>query len=153
MKRFLKILFPVLTFSVMVFILSNSLSSQKKVVETTHNIAGAVEEKIEQITDEKVTLSDKQKVIIVKLGHLSEFMLFALFLTLSVFFLGGDPKAMCHSIILCVVILALADEQLQILGDKRGSRISDAIIDLAGGILGYATGRGVTFLVKRKVSR
>lgn len=150
MKRFLKILFPVLTFLAMLFILYNSASPGEKTVETTSDIAGIIEEQIQHVTDEPVSVTDEQKVMISKVGHLLEYIAFSLFLSLSVFVLGGDVEKMAFHVLLCVVFLALADEQLQIVSADRGSRVSDVIIDLAGGMIGYGAARILCFLRKRR---
>ena len=150
MKRFFKFFLPFLTFLAMLLILVNSTSTGEKTVETTTDIAGVIEEQIEAVTDQKVTFSDSQKVKISKIGHFWEYTAFALFLSLSVVVWGGDLGKMIFHVLFCTVFLALADEQIQFFILDRGSRVSDVIIDLAGGFFGFGVAFASCYLWKRR---
>lgn len=141
MKRFFKFFFPFLTFLTMLFILNNSASTAEQVGKTTGDIAEVIEEQVGSVTHQNVTFSGEQKVMISKIGHFLEYAFFALFLSLSVTALGQSLGEMFFHVLFCTVFLALADEQLQFLFLDRGSRVSDVIIDLAGGFFGYGIAR------------
>ncbi len=150
MKRFFRFLLPFLTFLAMLFILINSTSTGEKTVETTTDIAGVIEEQVGTVTDQPVSISDSQKVMISKIGHLLEYAAFALFLSLSVFVFGGNLGEKVLSVLFCTVFLALADEQIQFLILDRGSRVSDVIIDLAGGFFGFGIAFVSCYIWKRR---
>ncbi len=139
MKRFLKFLWPFLTFLSMLFILVNGTSTSGKAIVSSSDIAGVIEDQVSSITHQDVSFSSKDRVKISKIGHFLEYGAFALFLSLSAFSWGGKPEALVFHILFCTVFLALTDEQIQFLILDRGSRVSDVIIDLAGGFAGYGT--------------
>lgn len=137
----------------MLVILVNSTSTKEETKEITSDIAGVIEEQIGGVTNEQVELTGPQRVMISKIGHFLEYTLFALLLSLSVAVWGGNLFQIVFQVLFCTVFLALTDEQIQFLALDRGSRVSDVIIDLAGGFTGYGLALVSNYLWKRRKER
>ena len=140
MKRYLRVLMPVLTFLVLAFILSNSLSDQSQ-AEEKRNLA------IKLVTEK--TFKRSVLACIAKIFHMLEYSAFSFCLTSSVLLLGDGLKNRFERILLCGMTLAMADELIQSLFSGRGSKLTDVLVDTAGIMIGYALTIGIGLLLKK----
>ncbi len=140
MKRFLRVFMPILTFLVILFILSNSLSDQSN-----------AEEKRDVVVKIITGKSFKRQVLslIAKLFHVIEYAAFSFCLTSSSILLGDGLKSRFERILLCGMTLALSDELIQSLLDGRGSRLTDVLVDTAGIMIGYAVAVCIFRFIKK----
>lgn len=143
MKRFLKVLFPVLTILAILFIFSNSLSSGAEAGAKRGFVVGILQKVFQFFTGKEILFTDASLAVVSKLFHVFEFFLFSFFLTTSVFLRREGFENVFWQVLLCGVFTALADEQLQMLSANRGPRLSDVYVDLAGVLIGFA----VSFLI------
>lgn len=139
MKGVVRWILPILTLLTLVFIFSNSLEPQKKAEAKRQEVVDLVQD----ATGSEKNLEEKALALISKCFHVAEFALFSFLLSLQVIASGRERGY--ESVLLCGVICALADEQLQLIAAGRGSRLSDVLVDLAGVMLGY----GVAYLLLR----
>lgn len=140
MKRYLRVIMPVLTFLVLFFILSNSLSDQSQAEEKRDLVVKLIMGK---------TFKRRIMACIAKLFHLLEYAAFSFCLTSSVHLLGDGLKNRFERILLCGMTLAIGDELIQSLFSGRGSRLTDVLVDTAGIMVGYAVATGVRCLAKK----
>ena len=129
MKRYLRVIMPILAFLVLVFILSNSLSAQPQ-AETKRDVV------VKIVTGR--TFKRQIMACISKLFHMMEYAAFSFCLTSSVILLGDGLRNRFERILLCGMTLAIADEMVQSLFSGRGSKLTDVLIDTAGIMIGYA---------------
>ncbi len=141
MKRFLRIAMPILTFLLIVFIFSNSLSNGEQ--------AGAKRDFFVKLFTEK-NLSPRILTSVAKLFHMMEYAAFSFCLTGSVYLLGDGLKNRFERILLCGMTLAIADEMIQTLFSGRGSRLTDVLVDTAGVMIGYAVSFLIVYCVQKK---
>ena len=137
MKRFFSFVFPILTLLSLLYIFSNSLASEPEAMKKKSAVVKEVEKIIEVITKEEVELDAKKLPVVSKIAHVIEFSAFSFFFTASVIHFGASPKKQYYQILFTGCMVALADEQLQLLSNGRNSRVSDVVIDLAGVWIGY----------------
>lgn len=140
MKRYLRVLMPVLTFLVLLFILSNSLSDQSQAEGKRDLVVKLIAGK---------TFKRSVMACIAKLFHMLEYAAFSFCLTSSVLLLGDALKNRFERILLCGMTLAIADELIQSLFSGRGSRLTDVLVDTAGIMIGYALVVGIGCLLKK----
>ena len=140
MKRYLRVVMPILTFLVLAFILSNSLSDQSQAEGKRDLVVKLIMGK---------TFDRRVMACIAKLFHLLEYAAFSFCLTSSVVLLGDGLKNRFERILLCGMTLALADELVQSLFSGRGSRLTDVLVDTAGIMVGYALVTGIGYLAKK----
>lgn len=129
MKRFLRVLFPILTFLVIAFILSNSFS------DSLH--AEAKRDAVVRVVTGSSSFSKQALKVVAKLFHTMEFAGFSFCLTASVLLLGDQKKCSFERVLLCGIFLAVTDELIQTISSGRGSRVTDVVVDTAGIIIGY----------------
>lgn len=137
MEKFLKVLFPILTLLSMLYIFSNSLATGQEASGKRDGVVEVVEEVVEAVTGEEVTFTQANKNVFSKLFHVFEFCAFSFCLSTSIYLHRKGLRGAFQQILLCGVLTALADEQLQMLSPERGSRLSDVFVDLAGVLIGF----------------
>lgn len=140
MKRYLRVIMPILTFLVLFFILSNSLSDQ--------SLAEGKRDLVVKLIVGK-TFERRVMTCIAKLFHMLEYAAFSFCLTSSVVLLGDGLKKRFERILLCGMTLAMGDELIQSLFSGRGSRLTDVLVDTAGIMVGYAVVMGIRCLMKK----
>lgn len=145
MKRYLRVILPILTFLVIAFILSNSFSDGAQATAKRDFVVKAV-------AGEKNFARLSMKVI-AKLFHMMEYAAFSFFLTESVLVLGDMKSGRFERILLCGVMLAITDEMIQSLFSGRGSRLTDVLVDGAGVMVGYAVALFLAYLVKKRIEK
>ena len=142
MKRFLRVLMPILVFLVMIFILSNSLSNGTQ-ASTKRDFV------VKIVTGEK----NYQKIsipVVAKIFHMMEYAAFSACLTGAVLLLGDLKNSRFERILLCGIILALSDELIQSLFSGRGSKLTDVLVDIAGIMIGYVVAMLISYLIKKR---
>ena len=128
MKRFLRILFPILALLVIAFIFTNSFS------DSLH--AQAKRDTVVKVVTGSSSFTKQALRVVSKIFHTMEYAAFSFCLTVSCL-LYGDLKARLERILLCGVFVAVTDELIQTISSGRGSRVSDVVVDTAGILLGY----------------
>ncbi|MBE6713310.1 MAG: VanZ family protein [Ruminococcaceae bacterium] len=138
MKRYMRVILPVLTFLVIAFIFSNSLSSGAQASAKRGFVVDLVQEIVSAVGGDEPDFSVGGLAVVSKCFHVTEFALFSFCLTCSVILLGDYRNGRFEKIILCGMTLALTDEHLQKLSEGRGPALTDVLVDLAGVMIGYA---------------
>ena len=141
MKRYLRIIMPILAFLVIIFILSNSFSNSTTASEKRDFVVKTVTGK---------TFSQRVLSSVAKLFHMMEYAAFSFCLTSSVFLLGNGLKNRFERILLCGMTLALTDELIQTMFSGRGSRVTDVLVDTAGIMVGYAVVIVITKILAKR---
>ena len=141
MKRYLRIIMPILAFLVVIFILSNSFSNSTTANEKRDFVVKTVTGK---------TFSQRVLSSVAKLFHMMEYAAFSFCLTSSVFLLGNGLKNRFERILLCGMTLALTDELIQTMFSGRGSRVTDVLVDTAGIMVGYAVVIVITKILAKR---
>lgn len=141
MKRYLRIIMPILAFLVVIFILSNSFSNSTTASEKRDFVVKTVTGK---------TFSQRVLSSVAKLFHMMEYAAFSFCLTSSVFLLGNGLKNRFERILLCGMTLALTDELIQTMFSGRGSRVTDVLVDTAGIMVGYAVVIVITKILAKR---
>lgn len=141
MKRYLRIIMPILAFLVVIFILSNSFSNSTTASEKRDFVVKTVTGK---------TFSQRVLSSVAKLFHMMEYAAFSFCLTSSVFLLGNGLKNRFERILLCGMTLALTDELIQTMFSGRGSRVTDVLVDTAGTMVGYAVVIVITKILAKR---
>ena len=140
MKRYLRVIMPIMAFLVLLFILSNSLSDASQ--------AEAKRDAVVKVVTGK-TVQQQFLSCVAKLFHMLEYAAFSFCLTSSVILLGDGLKNRFERILLCGMTLAIADELIQSLFSGRGSKLTDVLIDTAGVMIGYAVAVLCAFVIKK----
>ena len=153
MKRFVKYCLPILTIFSLCLILYNSMQQSYSFFHKEEVLSDVVEQVVENVTHNEVTVNLVGKGVFSKLAHVLEFGAFSLFFALSVFVFHGADKSAYYRILYACLIVALADEQLQSLDPSRTDRVSDILIDLASCMMGYALAKGIFYFVQRRKKR
>lgn len=140
MKRYLRVIMPILAFLVIIFILSNSLSDGIQAEARRNAVVKVVTGK-----------SFKQQFLacIAKIFHMMEYGAFSFCLTSSVILLGDGLQSRFERILLCGMTLAITDELIQSLRSGRGSKLTDVVVDMAGIMVGYAVAVLLPRLIKK----
>ncbi|MBQ3075736.1 MAG: VanZ family protein [Clostridia bacterium] len=149
MKRVLKRLMPLLTFLVIAFILSNSLSNGTQANAKRGFVVEIVQEVVSLFAGDRPEFTQQHLAVFAKCFHVLEFALFSFCLTWSVILLGDYQNGRFERILLCGMALALADEHLQTLSVGRGPALTDVFVDLSGVMIGYAVVMGIAFFIKK----
>lgn len=153
MNKTLRIVFPILTVLLMLFILSNSLQSSDLARQKTGAAAAFLQSLVRAVSFGRLELPSALIAFVPKLGHLAEFALFSLFFSFSIHVFHGTLAPFFQSVLLGGVMLALTDETIQSFVAGRGSRVSDVLIDLCGVLIGYAVAWIILWLFQRKTRR
>ena len=140
MKRYLRVIMPILAFLVLVFILSNSLSDGSQ--------AEAKRDAVVKIVAGK-SFKKQIMVCVAKIFHMMEYSAFSFCLTASVLLLGDGLQGRFERILLCGTTLAITDELIQSLLSGRGSKLPDVVVDMAGIMIGYAVAVLLPRLIKK----
>ncbi len=123
------------------YIFSNSFTAMLESKEQTEAVTDAVTSVIKPIP------SDNEQVYMVirKLGHIFEFALLGIELSLLLKKLSIYP-------FFTVLLVGLADETIQLLND-RDARVQDIWIDFAGGAIGILLGMLIYYLANKLLER
>lgn len=114
-------------FASLAFIFGNSLLP----VEESGNVSGGVQSVIESIVGEDSPVAEFFRQYLRKIAHLTEFALLAIEVTLLRFLYDKRSlHAFVHSLSFGLLV-AVTDESIQIFS-KRGSSVSDVLIDVSG---------------------
>ena len=141
MKRFLRILFPILTLFVIAFIFTNSFS------DSLH--AEAKRAAVVKAVTGSDSFSKQALRVVAKIFHTLEFAAFSFCLTVSTVLYGGLKNGRFERILLCGILIAVTDELIQTISSGRGSRVSDVVVDTAGVMIGY----GLALLATKILSK
>ncbi len=141
MKRYLRIIMPILAFLVVLFILSNSFSNADSAMAKRDFVVKTVTGK---------TFAKQISAIIAKIFHMMEYAAFSFCLTSSVLLLGDGLKSRFERILLCGILLAITDELIQSLFSGRGSKLTDVLVDTAGIMIGYAVSILLAALIRKR---
>ena len=129
MKRSLRVLFPIFTFLVVAFILSNSLSDS--------SLAEAKRAAVVRAVTGSSSFSKQALKVVATLFHTMEYAAFSFCLTWSVLLWGDIKNGRLERVLLCGMFLATTDELIQSCFSGRGSRVTDIVVDTAGILIGY----------------
>lgn len=141
MKRCLRVIMPILTFLVIAFIFSNSLSDG--------NQAEAKRDAVVKLVTSEKTYARLAMTVVAKVFHMTEYAAFSFCLTSSSILLGDGLKDRFERILLCGIFLAITDELIQSLFSGRGSKLTDVLVDTAGIMLGYAVVILISYFIKK----
>lgn len=140
MKRFFRIILPVLTFCAIAFILLNAFSDGTQATEKRDVVV--------KVVTGQASFATRVMRTIAKFFHVLEYAFYSFALTSSIL-IWGDLRARLERVLLCGIFLALADELIQSTLSGRGSRVTDIVVDTAGIMLGYAASVLIAAVVKR----
>ncbi len=152
MNKLLKWLLPLLTVLSLLYIFSNSLLTYSETEKKQDKLLTSVEKVVEAVTDQKIEL-DRKSIVPAKLAHVFEYTLFSFLLTFSAFYIHTKERVDLFQIKYTCLFVGLADEYLQSLGQGRGSRLTDVMIDFTACLVGLSLARLVYRIYERRKAK
>ncbi len=155
MRRYFRVILPILTVCSLLFIFSNSLKNSSDVEKTKGFALGTVEAVLEFFLQRDLSVEELLKSpVVAKVGHMLEYFVFAFLFTVSVHHRRGIREKEAYSqILFACLFAALADEHLQILGVGRNPSLSDVLVDFSACLMGYGAGGLVFSFWERRKNR
>lgn len=146
----MKKLLPFLTLLAMLFIFSNSLSNGEEATAKRGFVISLLTFLARVFTGKEISFGPAELTVVSKLFHVAEFFLFSFLLSFSIYLKRGTLEKTFQQVLLCGVLTALADEQLQMLSKGRGSTLSDVFVDTAGVLIAFGIAFVITKLFEKK---
>ncbi|HAZ19724.1 MAG TPA: hypothetical protein DCY74_03755 [Clostridiales bacterium] len=152
MKRFVRVLFPLLTLCWLSFIFTNSAMDAEKSTEMSDTYTDKAVDIVEEVTQKPVTEEGREtlETIIRKSAHCLEFTLLSIVTYISFTVNGLDMKRHIFFLLWLGLLIGLTDEAIQLHSEGRYSSVVDVYIDFAGFALGACLCLFIRYLHRRK---